>query len=72
MWCDGEGNPALTESHKPLLKKLDSATSQALASACLKHAGLDEDDFEELAKNSARATGGDSPTGSLATSAGST
>ena len=58
MVCDDKGNPILTEcdEHRTMLKKLDHAISSTLVSAALRHSGLDEDNLDELAKKSERAS----------------
>jgi hypothetical protein len=59
VYVDADGNPLFTDNDdtRQMLKKLDSAVSQAMVDAALKHCGLDEDDLEDLAKKSARASG---------------
>jgi hypothetical protein len=59
VYVDADGNPLFPndEPTREMLKTLDAAISQAMVDAALKHCGLDDDELEDLAKKSARATG---------------
>ena len=59
---NGEGNPVFTSEHRSQLLEMDSAFSQALASACMEHCGVDAADLEQVAKNSSAVDGASSPT----------
>ncbi len=58
VYVDEAGNPlfADTDETRQMLKKLDAAVSQTLVDAAMRHCGLDEEDLEDLAKKSARAS----------------
>lgn len=51
---DGNGDRLFSIDRKAELLSLDSGTSQALASACMEHCGIDGAELETLAKNSSQ------------------
>lgn len=59
---DGEGNRMLMDNEIDRLGEMDSADSQHLYTECANHCGINLDDIEELAKNSAAMAAVDSPT----------
>lgn len=51
MVCDGERNPMFGADDRALIVGLDAAVSQALVTACIEHAALDEADLGAAQKN---------------------